>query len=302
MAVSETLCAVLEKVGKAVDREWEKMGVSIAGKVGFEAIHIQSTRMSHPPFPIFCYALGCTPALSNGALLKMFDSFDPIACTFLNVNHSQTRKSRLTALAEKMLTQADVATLERAVALWDAKLKSIQESSKKKRKRTPPAEDALSAGLEGHAEEEQDDPPIGVTENFPGVTNDPVKAAARLVKECRTPARCIDFDEEARGYFKSLCVLANVNVKLSRDECDIDGGAMAGAGPWKLGQLAGMMLLWDIMWGDVVFDFRERQWLVKKCHVERAFDLMNMLDTVWSGFSPVTTTRLSRIHCSRLRT
>ena len=139
MSVSSKHCGILEAVGVSVDLEWDKSAAFIAGKVGYEAMHIQSVRMSHPPFPIFCYGLASTAALSNGALLKIFDSYDPVGCVILNVNHSQTRKSRLTAFAEKLLMQEDTVTVARLNKIWSEKMeggKHNTEAGSTSRRRT----------------------------------------------------------------------------------------------------------------------------------------------------------------------
>ena len=77
MAVPAEHCDIMDAVGSAADAMWEKHHAYIAGKVGSEAIHIQPVKMSHPPFPIFCQGLAPTAALSNGALLKIFDMLIP---------------------------------------------------------------------------------------------------------------------------------------------------------------------------------------------------------------------------------
>ena len=110
-------------------RAWAKQGECIAGKAGYEAIHIESVRMAHPAFPIFVCALATTPVLCNGARIKLWGSFDPIAAMCFNVNHSQTRKSRLTQMAEKLIRPVDIAVSKRLEVIW--KLTALSEKAEK---------------------------------------------------------------------------------------------------------------------------------------------------------------------------
>ena len=100
MAVNREHCGIMVNVGEYVGREWQKHGEYIAGKNGYKAAFYQGVRAAHPPFPIYMYTLGLMPALSNGARVVLWGTPDPVCFPVLNVNHSQSRKSRLTALAE----------------------------------------------------------------------------------------------------------------------------------------------------------------------------------------------------------
>ena len=112
-----------------MDAMWAKRGEYIAGKAGYEAIHIESVRMAHPAFPIFGCALATTPVLCNGARIKLWGSFDPIAAMCFNVNRSQTRKSRLAQMAEKLIRPVDIAVSKRLEMIW--KLKALAEKAEK---------------------------------------------------------------------------------------------------------------------------------------------------------------------------
>ncbi|CAK0867749.1 unnamed protein product, partial [Prorocentrum cordatum] len=116
-------------VRKTVDAMWAEHGEYIAGKAGCEAIHIESARMAHPAFPIFGCALATTPVLCNGARVKLWGSFDHIAAMCFNVNHSQTRKSRWTQMAEKLIRPVDTAVTMRLEMIW--KLKAPAEKAEK---------------------------------------------------------------------------------------------------------------------------------------------------------------------------
>ena len=63
--------------------------------------------MTHPQLPIFAYRLGALPMASNGARVNLWGSPDPLCLCTLNVNHIQTRKSPLTALAESLAAAVD---------------------------------------------------------------------------------------------------------------------------------------------------------------------------------------------------
>ena len=63
--------------------------------------------MSHPAMPIFVTLLGAMPALSNGIKVNLWGKSDPLAMVVLNINHSQTRKSRATGMCEQLVRQVD---------------------------------------------------------------------------------------------------------------------------------------------------------------------------------------------------
>ena len=68
---------LLLRVGREVDALWKKHGEYIAGKEGYQAIHIESVRMAHPAFPIFGCALATTPVLCNGARVNLWGRGTP---------------------------------------------------------------------------------------------------------------------------------------------------------------------------------------------------------------------------------
>ena len=43
----------------------------------------------------------------------------------------------------------------------------------------------------------------------------------------------------------------------ARDECDADEGAEMGIAPWKFGNLAACILMWDIVWVTTNEEYRE---------------------------------------------
>jgi hypothetical protein len=114
---------------------------------------------------------------------------------------------------------------------------------------------------------------------------DLLKQAQKLVKYCgQRPHRAEDFSEAARGAFLSYATFYNILVKMARDDNDADAGAEYGISPWKLGMLAGSLLLRDIMWGVVVPPFVEAAWVIEEEQIKRAFRLMTILDGIRAAF------------------
>ena len=87
----------------------------------FRAMRLQSVKVAHPEMPIFATLLSTLPSLINGATVNIWGSHDPIVCCCFNVNHSQTRKSRLTSMAEKMHESVDEAMLELYKTIFEEK-------------------------------------------------------------------------------------------------------------------------------------------------------------------------------------
>ena len=116
---------VMETVGEYADLQWAEHGAFIAGAKGFESTRIRSIKMSHPAFPIFMYDIGLMLAMSNGATVDIWGTPDPIALCVLNVNHSQTRKSRLTGDAEAYTAVIDKVGADSLQRIWDVKNQSL---------------------------------------------------------------------------------------------------------------------------------------------------------------------------------
>ena len=91
------------------------------GATPFRAVRLQSVKVAHPEMPIFATLLSTLPSLINGATVNIWGSHDPIVCCCFNVNHSQTRKSRLTSMAEKMHESVDEAMLELYKTIFEEK-------------------------------------------------------------------------------------------------------------------------------------------------------------------------------------
>ena len=86
---------------------WKEHRNKIAGTKGAKACRHLSALNSHPEFPIFATALATMPALGNGINVMLWGEEEPLSMTLFNVNYSQTRKSRLGKLSEKMNRAVD---------------------------------------------------------------------------------------------------------------------------------------------------------------------------------------------------
>ena len=116
---------LFKEVWKHLDEQWAKVGKTIAGTTGYKAVHLQSVKLAHPPLPIFMYLLGCSVLASNGAQVHLWGRWAPIALWILNVNYSQTRKSGLTTLAERIATRIDV-KLNESLCETDLQIKGTE--------------------------------------------------------------------------------------------------------------------------------------------------------------------------------
>ena len=125
----------MEEVGEVVCTSWKQYGRFIAGKKGFEATELLGISDSHPPFPIFMYMLGLLPMASNGAGVDIWGKAEPCCLCILNVNHSQTRKGRLTALAESVAANIDVEVGVALTNIWNAKQKEASTARAAKKRR-----------------------------------------------------------------------------------------------------------------------------------------------------------------------
>ena len=95
----------------------------------------QSVKMSHPDFPIFCNALAILPAMSNGIKVNLWGSPDPLCIVMTNINHSQTRKSRLTSLVESLVGPVDEVCAQRMEYIYEHKVKASEAIHVAKKRR-----------------------------------------------------------------------------------------------------------------------------------------------------------------------
>ena len=130
MANSEQYLDEMKRVWVYVKTEWPKVGPKIAGSRGYRAVTLQSIRLAHPPLPIFMYLLGSTIMASNGTRVQLWGSLVPIVLWVLNVNYSQTRKSGLTSLAEKIAAQVDATVRGEIRQVCEAKQAKARNKAK----------------------------------------------------------------------------------------------------------------------------------------------------------------------------
>ena len=98
---------LLDKVQAVADNMWKEHRNTIAGTKGAKACRHLSALNSQPEFPIVATALATMPALGSGISVMLWGEEEPLSMTLFNVNYSQTRKSRLGKLSEKMNRAVD---------------------------------------------------------------------------------------------------------------------------------------------------------------------------------------------------
>ena len=103
--VSPETCDLLDNVQAIADNTWVEKWDMIAGPRPAKAIRYLSVQSAHPEFPIFCAALGCMPALGNGATVNLWGADEPLSVSIFNANYSQTRTS-LCIVALPIITTA----------------------------------------------------------------------------------------------------------------------------------------------------------------------------------------------------
>ena len=155
LIVSEENCILLDKVQAVSDNMWKEHRHSIAGAKGGKACRYLSALNSHPEFPIFATALATMPALGNGITVSLWGDEEPLSMTLFNVNYSQTRKSRLGKISERMnrAVDAHIRTVLEKIFLakerhqYNIKQKAIRDKEKERRKSesTTPAADVPNA-------------------------------------------------------------------------------------------------------------------------------------------------------------
>ena len=159
LIVSEENCQLLDKVQSTADNMWKENRNRIAGVKGAKAIRHLSALNSHPEFPIFAVALATMPAMGNGITVNLWGEEEPLSMTCFNVNYSQTRKSRLGKISEKMNRSVDGhvrGILEKIFAAkerhqYNTKQKALRDKEKERRKSEPAstASDCQNAAASG---------------------------------------------------------------------------------------------------------------------------------------------------------
>ena len=124
----EKYLETMKAVWKHVEEQWQVAGKRILGTNGFDAVQMLSVKLSHAPLPIFMYLLGACVLSSNGAVVRLWGVWSPIALWVINVNYSQTRKSGLTKLADKTASVIDERVRTVVLAIFDAKQTKLDAS------------------------------------------------------------------------------------------------------------------------------------------------------------------------------
>ena len=186
MSVSREICTVMEEVGDAVGEAWEKHGRFVAGDQGFEAARLLALQSSHPEFPIFAYLLGVIPMASSGMKIDLWGKEEPLCLCILNVNHSQTRKSRLTALAEAVATLVDAHTNTALTDIWNAKQKlaAASRAAKKRKVDQPPAGEDVAGDAGGAGDGEEVSLPFPGTHSVAFLGGTIERARERAAGDC----------------------------------------------------------------------------------------------------------------------
>ena len=187
LIVSEENCQLLDKVQLTADNMWKENRNKIAGVKGAKACRHLSTLNSHPEFPIFATALATMPALGNGITVMLWGEEEPLSMTLFNVNYSQTRKSRLGKISEKMNRAVDAhirGVLEKIFLAkerhqYNIKQKAIRDKEKERRKSesTTTATDGQSAAA---SVELPSEPPVIAVESVGTDDDAPINAMNRV--------------------------------------------------------------------------------------------------------------------------
>jgi hypothetical protein len=207
---SEQYTPLMDEIWKHVAEQWKAVGKHLAGEKGYKAIHLQSVRLAHPPLPIFMYLLGCVVLSSNGAQVVLFGSLAPVAIWILNVNYSQTRKSGLTGLTEKVAVRVDARSREMLNKICAAKAMKKAALSKKSTpkdgKDTDESEDVADVSTEA-----VDFNPKSYTGPLPGVWSSAFTGGT--IDRCKERCSC-DFNQvkEAK-MFNALPGLVDAEIE-----------------------------------------------------------------------------------------
>ena len=142
LIVSEENCQLLDKVQSTADNMWKENRIRIAGAKGANACRLLSALNSHTEFPIFVSAFATMTAMGNGITVNLWGEEEPLSVTLFNVNYSQTRKSRLGKISEKMNRSVDGhirTVLEKIFAAkerhqYNIKQKALRDKEKERRK------------------------------------------------------------------------------------------------------------------------------------------------------------------------
>ena len=117
-----TFCTVLALRALSDGRAFDFQRVSaflplqdILGDAAAQAIRRLACRAAHPEYPVALSFIAALASCTNGAKVDVFPSAPcPVMLCVLNVNYPQTRKSAITAAAQKVADVIDELTMKRA--------------------------------------------------------------------------------------------------------------------------------------------------------------------------------------------
>ena len=100
----------------------------------------------------------------------------------------------------------------------------------------------------------------------------------RCVEYFTSAHMTIEFDDDARKLMLSYQGALNVQSFLFRESGDTQSGARMGCAPWQVGELASLLLCFDIFWGRYSSDpkYASKTLAVTRGHVERAADCIDL--------------------------
>jgi len=111
-------------------------------------------------------------------------------------------------------------------------------------------------------------------------------AVDRVVDYFSEPNLLIDWTEDARSLYLAYQAACNIRSHQAREESDTSAGARHGIAPWLLGDLAAILLIWDLFIGRIHRDRTRNLDLVGKTlkveeeHVERAHYFLRVSEAI----------------------
>ena len=96
----------------------------------------------------------------------------------------------------------------------------------------------------------------------------------------RRPHKVLEPDAAAKKLLQATCTLCNIKASLASEEGDYDCAARWGAGPWKVGVLAGLLFGFDVFVGqiDPATVAASPRLSLQREHIRRARELHGLLE------------------------
>ena len=105
-------------------------------------------------------------------------------------------------------------------------------------------------------------------------------AATRTLTAFAAPHKVLEPDAAAKKLLQATCTLCNIKASLAPEEGDYDCAARWGAGPWKVGVLAGLLFGFDVFVGqiDPATVAASPRLSLQREHIRRARELRGLLE------------------------